>query len=182
MLSGLIVVPPATAAPPAADLNAMFNAYGNQGGHWTGGDSTVSVPLPDGRTAWLFSDTFLGTVNPDFSRPRTAPFIRNSIVVQQGNQLVQTVHGGTAQNPTTLVTGSNPDEFHWVGAAMVQGNALKALYGRYKNAGSGPLGFQRVGTTLVAFALPGLTVASVTDTLRRGNGFLRVVLLSEAAI
>ncbi|MEV6241002.1 fibronectin type III domain-containing protein [Lentzea sp. NPDC051838] len=165
MLFSLIAVPPPTsfAAPPAADLNAMFTAYGNQGGHWTGGDSTVSVPLPDGRTAWLFSDTFLGTVNADFSRPRTAPFIRNSIVVQQGSQLVQTLHGGTAQDPTTLVTGSNPDEFHWIGAATVQGGTLKALYGRYKNAGSGPLGFQRVGTSLVTFTLPALTVASVTD-------------------
>ncbi|WP_052684436.1 fibronectin type III domain-containing protein [Lentzea aerocolonigenes] len=164
MLVSVLLIPPASyAVPPAADLNAMFTAYGNQGGHWTGGDSTVSVRLPDGRTAWFFSDTFLGTVNADFSRPKTAPFIRNSAVVQQGDQLVQTLHGGTAQNPTTLVTGANPDEFHWIGAAMVQGNAVKALYGRYKNAGSGPLGFQRVGTTLVTFSLPALTVASVTD-------------------
>ncbi|HEX8867791.1 MAG TPA: fibronectin type III domain-containing protein, partial [Lentzea sp.] len=164
MLLSVLVIPPASyAAPPAADLTAMFTAYGNQGGHWTGGDSTVSVRLPDGRTAWFFSDTFLGTVNADFSRPKTAPFIRNSAVVQQGDQLVQTLHGGTPQSPTTLVTGANPEEFHWIGAAKVEGNAVKALYGRYKNAGSGPLGFQRVGTTLVTFALPALTVASVTD-------------------
>lgn len=163
MLFSLVAVPPPIHAAPSADLNALFNTYGNQGGHWTGGDSTVSVRLPDGRTAWFFSDTFLGTVNADFSRPRTAPFIRNSVVVQQGNQLVQTLHGGTAQNPATLVTGSNPAEFHWIGAAMVQGNAVKGLYGRYRDAGSGPLGFQRVGTTLVTFTLPALTVASVID-------------------
>nr|WP_170067949.1 fibronectin type III domain-containing protein [Lentzea guizhouensis] len=167
MLLGLVAVPPPAQA--AIDLNALFTAYGNQGGHWTGGDSTVSVPLPDGRVAWLFSDTFLGAVNADHSRPRTAPFIRNSIVVQQGDQLVQTVHGGTAQDPKTLVTGGDPDQFLWIGSAAVQNGSLKALYGRYENAGEGPLGFRRVGTSLVTFALPGLTVASVQDLNRLGK-------------
>jgi hypothetical protein len=66
---------PAIAAVPAGGMTAaavatMFNTYGDAGHHWTGADSTVSVPLPDGRVAWLFSDTFLGTVNADGSRPR----------------------------------------------------------------------------------------------------------------
>jgi fibronectin type 3 domain-containing protein len=163
LLLGVLVVPPSHAAPPASDLNAMFNAYGDQGGHWTGADSTVSVQLPDGRVAWLFSDTFLGTVNPDHSRPKSAPFIHNSIVVQQGNQLVQTLHGGTAASPTSLVNATNPDEFYWIGAAKVQDGVLKALYGRYSKAGEGPLGFARVGTALVTFSLPALAVTSVTD-------------------
>ena len=29
---------------------------------FTGGDGTYSVLLPDGRTVWIFGDTFLGTV------------------------------------------------------------------------------------------------------------------------
>ena len=33
------------------------------------------VPLPDGRVAWLYSDTFLGTVNPDHSRPAHTPLV-----------------------------------------------------------------------------------------------------------
>jgi len=42
---------PVCTVQSAADLNLMFNAYGNAGGHWTGGDGTVSVRLPDVRTA-----------------------------------------------------------------------------------------------------------------------------------
>ena len=37
---------------------------------FTGGDGTYSVLLPDGRTVWIFGDTFLGTVNPDLTRKR----------------------------------------------------------------------------------------------------------------
>src|SRR6266540_6511735 len=99
--------PAAAAAVPAAQLNTLWNTYGDQGGHWTGADSTVSVPLPDGRVAWLFSDTFLGTVAADHSRPKNSPFIHNSIVVQQGGQLVQTVTGGTPSAPASLVNAAN---------------------------------------------------------------------------
>ena len=153
----------AAAAGPAATLNTLWNTYGDQGGHWTGADSTVSVPLPDGRVAWLFSDTFLGTVAADHSRPKNAPFIHNSIVVQQGGQLVQTVTGGTPSAPTSLVNATAADEFYWVSSGVVQGGALKAFYGKYKKAGDGALDFIRIGTAVVTYALPGLTVSSVTD-------------------
>jgi len=167
LLLGLVVaLPPSAIAVdgPAARLNSQWNAYGDQGGHWTGGDSTVSVALPDGRVAWLFSDTFLGTVAADHSRPKNTPFLHNSIVVQQGGQFVQTVHGGTANAPSSLVNAVNADEFYWVSSAVVQGGALKAFYGKYrKTADGGPLGFVRIGTAVVTYALPGLTVSSVTE-------------------
>lgn len=56
-----------TAAAPAA----TFTNYANHTPDgWTGADSTFSVGLPDGRIVWLFSDTFLGPINPDgVSRP-----------------------------------------------------------------------------------------------------------------
>ncbi|MEO3793250.1 phospholipase A2 [Nonomuraea sp. B10E15] len=153
-----------SANPDASELRAMFGNYGNSGGHWTGGDSTVSVPLPDGRTAWLFSDTFLGTVNSDFSRPKSAPFINNSIVVQQGSALGPTIHGGSSAQPKSLVIASAADEFYWVGDATVADGQLQAVYGKFRKTGEeGPFAFERVGTSLVTFALPGLTVSSVRD-------------------
>src|SRR5688500_3925696 len=78
------VAAPAPAAMTAEHVGDMFRVYGDAGGHWTGGDSTVSVRLPDGRVVWLFSDTFLGSVNPDGSRPAETPMVNNTIVVQDG--------------------------------------------------------------------------------------------------
>src|SRR4051795_7483170 len=86
-------------AQPHVAPESLLNAYSNTGKGWTGADSTYSVQLPGGRTAWVFSDTFLGPVNPDGSRPTTTPFINNSFVVQQDNTL-KTVTGGTPANPT----------------------------------------------------------------------------------
>lgn len=150
-------------ATPAEALNALWNTYGNQGGHWTGGDRTASVPLPDGRTAWLFSDTFLGAVNPDHTRPPGAPMPRNTIVVQESDgTLGATLHGGTPAAPRALVEVPGSPEHLWVGDGIVAGGVLKVLYNRYESTGSGALDVRSAGTSLAVFALPALTLAGLT--------------------
>jgi len=63
--------------------DSVFTEYfrPNSGG-WTAGDATLSVPLPDGRTIWLFGDSYI--VNVDTTN-NTLPClfqIRNCMVVQ----------------------------------------------------------------------------------------------------
>lgn len=95
-------------------LTDAFATYGNSGVGWTGGDSTYSLTLPDGRLAWFFSDTFLGPVNADLSRPNTVPFLNNSIVVDAGGVLT-TVTGGTPEAPDSIVGPTAEGAWHWVG-------------------------------------------------------------------
>jgi len=165
---GLFVfAPPAAAAAPpvmtAAALNSAFNAYGDAGGHWTGGDGTTSVALPDGRVAWLFSDTFLGTVNADHTRAASTPMVNNTIVVQSGTALGATLTGGTASDPQAVVIPTDGSgEFYWNGDGIVEGGVLKVIYNRYRKTGTGSLDFTRTGTALATFALPALTLTSVT--------------------
>jgi Subtilase family/Fibronectin type III domain/Peptidase inhibitor I9 len=159
---------PASAGVPAggmtaAQVSAMFGAYGDAGGHWTGGDGTVSVLLPDGRVAWLFSDTFLGAVNADGTRPASAPMVSNTLVVQDGTQLTTTLHGGPAQLPEPLVKPASGTELAWVGDAVVESGALKVLYNRFRRYGQGSLDVELTGTSLATFALPGLTLSGVVD-------------------
>lgn len=155
-------VPPPPPVVPAVALNDLWNGYGDQGGHWTGGDRTVSVPLPDGRTAWLFSDTFLGKVNPDHSRPADSPLARNTLVVQQPDgALGETLHGGTADDPASLVRLPGSAEHYWVGDGVVEGDVLRVLYNRYETTGPGGLDFRGTGTSLATFRLPALTPAEL---------------------
>ncbi|MET8040121.1 fibronectin type III domain-containing protein [Micromonospora sp. NPDC005215] len=147
----------------AAQLNTMFKAYGDAGNHWTGGDGTTSVALPDGRVVWLFSDTFLGTVNADGSRSADSPMINNSAVVQTGTALGATLHSGTALLPDALVVPSQPGEFFWVGDAVVESGELRVIYNRYRRSGQAPLDFALTGVSLARFALPSLTLSSVQE-------------------
>lgn len=99
------------------DLTTLFADYGNSGEGWTGADSTYSVPLRDGSLAWIFSDTFLGPVEEDGTRPLTTPFLNNSIVLQDGEAL-STVTGGTPDARESIV-GPTPDgDWHWFGAGL----------------------------------------------------------------
>lgn len=154
----------------------MWGAYGDRGGHWTGADSTTSVPLPDGRVAWLFSDTFLGAVDPDHARPANAPLVNNTVVVQSGGELGATLHGGTSAAPTALVEAP-ANELYWVGDGTVAGGSLKAFYNRYQRTGPGILEVRLAGTSLVTFTLPELTVAGVQplplgDTIGWGSAIV----------
>ncbi|WP_422754230.1 DUF5005 domain-containing protein [Micromonospora sp. WMMD708] len=164
----LAVVPPATPHPPrpdggtaAARLTAAFDDYGDASGRWNGADRTASVRLPDGRLLWLFSDTFLGPVHPGGSRPRTAPFVHNSAVVQEGDRLTATLHGGTADDPRDLIPATTPGEFSWIGDATVSGDTLQVLVHRYRRTGASPLDHALLGTALATFALPALTPTGV---------------------
>src|SRR5215207_316513 len=144
---------PRVHARPHGALNVLWNIYGDTGGQWSGGDSTVSVQLPDGRTAWFFSDTFLGTVNADGARSQDSPFIHNSLVVQDGDTLT-TLHGGTLLRPEPLVGASAP--MHWVGAAFVDGDELRVLYNTFDHTGSRPLDIAMSGTAVATFSVPAL--------------------------
>ena len=73
-------------AGPRPD-QAYDDFFQRSGPGWTGGDGTYSVSLPDGRTAWSFGDSFLGMVSPDGTRPSTARFVKNTIVLQSGSYL-----------------------------------------------------------------------------------------------
>jgi hypothetical protein len=151
----------------AAQLSDAFRTYGDTSGKWNGGDSTASVLLPDGRAAWLFSDTFLGPINPDGTRPRSAPMIHNSLVLQDGAQLVDTRTGGSASLPASLVGGDQDGQSdnagYWVGDGTIDSGNLKVLYGHYRRTGTGGLDIALTGTWLATFALPSLTVQSLTD-------------------
>jgi hypothetical protein len=146
-------------AMSAADLNAMWTRYGNSPGfHWTGGDRTVSVDLPGGQLGWLFSDTYLGAVNTDGSRPSDAPLVHNSLVLQTRRGLTTTMHGGSPEFPKSLMCDDSVGLGCWIGDAIVDGSYLRILVNHYESTGPGVLDLRRTGTSLVTLTLPRLTM------------------------
>ncbi|WP_405062910.1 DUF4185 domain-containing protein [Kribbella sp. NBC_01505] len=156
-------------ATPHAAPESLLNAYSNTGKGWTGADSTYSVALPGGRTAWIFSDTFLGPVNPDGSRPTTTPFLNNSFVVQQG-QTLKTVTGGTASNPTALVPPP-ANGWYWFGAAQTSdaGRKLDVVALRFEKTGSGQWDWHWAANYLARFDSRTYKLLSLTPLPSKAN-------------
>lgn len=135
----------------AADFNQLFTRYSG----WTGGDATYSVPLPDGRTAWFFGDSFIGTVNANRSRP-SGPFLRNAVMVQDGDQMT-TLTGGSSAFLMPLEQGW----WYWPGHGVAYGDTLQVVYFGFKSTGSGAWDFAYASVDVVTFSLPDFTVLSV---------------------
>lgn len=102
-------------------LTKQFTRYGNTSGKWSGADSTYSVRLKNGATAWLFSDTFYGRVNADGSRPTDTTFINNSIVLQKGSRM-ETITGGTSRHPAAIIPPKSETSWYWLGAGALSAN------------------------------------------------------------
>jgi hypothetical protein len=141
--AGATVVCPGTNAPTltgatSADstLNSMFTTYGNSGAGWTGGDSTYSARLPDGRNLWMFSDTFLPPITPP-TRPTSAPIVHNTFVPQSGTTL-STITGGTTGSPTQLFSPATSSHWYWIGAGTVAGSNVEVPLLEWQSTGPGP--------------------------------------------
>jgi hypothetical protein len=156
-------------AQPQADPESLLNAYSDTGKGWTGGDTTNSVKLSGGRTVWIFSDTFLGPVNPDGSRPTTTPFLNNSFVVQRGDSL-KTVTGGTPANPTALVTPP-ANGWYWFGAAQTSnaGRNLDVVALRFEKTGPGQWDWRWASNYLARFDSKTLKLQKLTPIPSAAN-------------
>ncbi len=166
--------PPAPGQPPplairecgqveprtAQDVGEFNQLWGTDrsGPGWTGGDVTFSTPLPGGRTAWIFGDTFIGNVTP--GGRRTDGLVRNAIVVQEGPCLITHVRG-TATAPQALLRPSNPEQWYWPSDATVEDDHLHVVALRMRATGTGAWDFEILGTDLVTFALPDLALRAI---------------------
>ncbi|HEX5618180.1 MAG TPA: hypothetical protein VFX51_07155 [Solirubrobacteraceae bacterium] len=115
---------------------------------------TFSAPLPDGRIAWIFGDSFIGHVTADGRR--TGGLVNNSIVIQNGPCLT-TYASGTPSAPDALIRPAEPTvEWYWPADATVEDGHLHVLVWRVRSTGPGAWDFEVVGTELATLALPAL--------------------------
>lgn len=161
--------PVACAVPASTEINAelteRFGTYGDTAGRWTGADSAYSVDLPDGSTAWIYSDTFMGEVDANGGRPADSPFLHNSIIVDDDGELT-TYTGGTEAAPESLVKVAGADEtqrWYWFGDATVENGVLRVMLLEFIKTGSGVFDFKFTGNAVANLDPDDMSLISVTD-------------------
>lgn len=123
----------ATSVTRDEQWTARFAAYGNGNARiddWTGADGTWSVPLPDGRTLWIFADTFLGPVWPPpnprgqpyyWRSPHDAPLIRNSAILEERDGTFRTLRGtAPGGRPDSWIDRPGRDVTYWPMSAIIE--------------------------------------------------------------
>lgn len=152
------VLPP---APGTGVPDAAFDDFFTRNGPgWTGADATFSLRLPDGRSLWLWSDTFIGTVDPD-TRQRASYFFtaHNSLTIQdQAAGTLTTL--GYPPSTTSYFAPKRRTNWFWVGDAVVVDVApgvqkLEVVLVEWTGF------YQFVGESVATLSLPSLAVDSV---------------------
>src|SRR5947209_5864315 len=166
-------------AVAGADQPGTFDQFWvRRGPGWTGGDQALSVRLPDGRTAWLYADTILGTVNADDTRGPGAPIVHNTVAIQDG-PCVTTWHGGTHASPAPLVAPADPSSWYWPGAAVVDGGNLKVVLNEFNGTDQGLTGYTHVADFVATISLADMSVQSVQPISSPASLFWGSAILSD---
>jgi hypothetical protein len=125
---------------------------------WTGADATYSVDLKNGKTLWMFGDTFIDQVSEDRSRP-SFRLINNSLVLQSETEFT-TFHGGTTVNPTAFVKPPEAGDWYWPGDATVANGKIYLFMHGFGTGGGGMWDFYRTSIDLLTLNLNTLAIES----------------------
>lgn len=125
---------------------------------WTGGDATYSVDLLNGKTLWMFGDTFIDQVSEDRTRP-SFRLINNSLVLQNENELT-TFHGGTSTTPKAFAEPPEMDNWYWPGDATVANGKLYVFMHGFGTGGGGAWDFFRTSIDLLTLNIETLEIES----------------------
>jgi len=140
--------------------DSVFTRYGNG---WTGGDGAISYKLPDGRSLWMWGDSFLDTVYPDRHR-KVIGFIHNQLTTTNsvGGDF-KTYYGGTKKNPLPYFQ-STGDKYYWPCFAFMNNDNTKVYVFLDKikpNGEGGSFGFDVLGVDMATLNYPDLSIASI---------------------
>jgi len=148
--------------PAPATVDSVFDDYVTQNGPgWTGADGTYSLPLPDGTNLFMWSDSYIGTVDPGTRLRKNALFTaHNSLtILDQTTGAWATL--GYPPRTTSYFVPQNKADWFWLGDGWI----TQPSPGTYKIhimllEWTGV--FQLVGHSIATLSWPGLRLDSIT--------------------
>ena len=147
--------------PSSGTGDSTFDAYVTQNGPgWTGADGTYSVALPDGTNLWIWSDSYIGTVDPTTRLRKSTLFTaHNSLTVLNQATGSWTTLGYPPKTSSYFVPTNKKDWF-WVGDAVVVQPSpgkyqIKVMLVEWTGA------YKLVGHSLATLSWPSLSLVSI---------------------
>jgi hypothetical protein len=150
------------AVPGQATPDTTFDTLVTQNGPgWTGGDGTYSVKLPNGDDLWIWSDSYIGTVNPATRlRPGWLFTAHNSLFVQTpGSNAITTI--GYPPQTTSYFVPPNSANWFWPGDAMVA-ETSPGVYKIYVMLLEWTGNFSFQGNSVAVLSYPSMSIDSIT--------------------
>lgn len=141
--------------------DSVFTEYfrRNSGG-WTAGDATLSVPLPDGRTIWLFGDSYLADVDTTDNTLPCLFQVRNCMMVQDSSDpSLMTTYIDESQSgvlrTTFKLSPTDPSPL-WPGHGYTDEDTVLIYFDLIDNST-----LENLGIYIARLQLPQLTINSI---------------------
>jgi hypothetical protein len=148
--------------PSPGTIDRTFDAYVTQNGPgWTGADGTYSVALPDATNLWIWSDSYIGTVDPTTRLRNSNLFTAHNSMTILNQTTGSWTTVGYPPKTTSYFVPANKSDWFWVGdAVVVQPSAgtyqIKVMLMEWTGA------FRLVGHSVATLFWPSLAIASIT--------------------
>lgn len=204
---------PMRAAPVAVDVQPYsafrapeWEALFDRDSGWTGADGVYSVPLSGDerpgsadatKTFWVFSDTFIGSVDAAGQRVPGAALVNNTNALLTGGvpdpaQMQFFWGAGASGAPAArVVPNTSPSHWFWTNDGIAQNGKIHLYSLRMKPGGSGAFAFAVDGISLLTSqADHTLPFATYTQTVAplyvagggsRGEAYFGVALMPNTA-
>lgn len=149
------------AAPNPATMDTTFDSFFMQNGPgWTGGDGSYSLLLPDGTDLWMWSDSYIGTVNPTTRLRSNYLFTaHNSLTIQNQAADTLTTVGYPPQTSSYFVPAKKTDWF-WQGDGLVT-QPSPGVYQIEIMLTEWTGSFKFVGNSVATLSWPSMAIVSV---------------------
>lgn len=109
-------------------IDEKFNAlFAPDSGGVTGADGIFSVPLPDGQSAFLMGDCFLGKVNNNQRDINTKMLNNSFIIINEQQNKARAIYKGTYDNPMSIIEPVQTDDtnrWYWPGHGFTEDSTL----------------------------------------------------------
>ena len=150
------------APPNPATIDTNFDNFFKQNGPgWTGADGSYSLLLPDGTNLWMWSDSYLGTVNATTRLRSNYIFTaHNSLTIQNQSTSTLTTIGYPPKTSSYFVP-TNKNDWFWVGDGLVVQTSpgvykIKIMLLEWTGF------FKLVGNSVATLSWPSLSIDSIT--------------------
>ncbi len=114
------------------------------GGNVTGADGAISIDLKDGRSMFMWGDSFFGDVIDDVRQEPIAFMMGNVFTVIDQNDNIKNYYKGTPQAPLSYIEpekGKVPN-WYWPGHGFVRDGILYLFMSQFHKEGEGSFGFK----------------------------------------
>lgn len=115
------------------------------GGGVTGGDGSISIDLKDGRSLFMWGDSFFGDVINDRRAKDTKFVIGNIFTIIEKNGRLRTLYSGTKENPLAFIEAEQDGKspiWYWPGHGFVENGILHLFMSKFHKIGEGSFGFE----------------------------------------